>query len=133
MGKWEGLCKTFSPAGEFLEASAVHMDVHWIDEDTWHLYEHFENLYGVGETRFHTDVKVKGKVCSAESDQLRLTGTELTTHNYIFTIDSRVTGTTVYNNHYFLDPSMRRILTHKVQNGVTKIFQVQDFVRVVMP
>ena len=24
MGRWEGLCKTFSAGGDFLEASAVH-------------------------------------------------------------------------------------------------------------
>ena len=29
MGRWEGLCKTFTPKGVFLESSAVHMDVYW--------------------------------------------------------------------------------------------------------
>ena len=46
MGKWEGLCKTFDDKGNFLEASAVHMDVYWVDENTWHLHEDFEKLYG---------------------------------------------------------------------------------------
>jgi hypothetical protein len=133
MGRWEGLCKTFSPAGAFLEASAVHMDVHWIDENTWHLFEDFDNLHGVGPTVFHTDIRVDGKVCFAESAQLRLTGTELTPFNYVFTIESAVTRTTVYNNHYFLDPDTRRIMTHKVRDGRTHLFQIQDFVRVVRP
>ena len=45
MGRWEGLCKTFDARGQFIEAAAVHMNVYWIDEDTWHLHEYFENLY----------------------------------------------------------------------------------------
>ncbi len=136
MGRWEGLCKTFSAGGDFLEASAVHMDVHWIDERTWHLHEHFERLYEVGETTFHTDITVErpgGKRCFAESPMLRLTGTELTANNYVFTIESAVSKTTVYNNHYFLDADTRRILTHKVRAGQTHLFQIQDFVRVVRP
>ena len=130
MGRWEGLCKTFSARGEFIEASAVHMDVYWVDENTWHLHEDFENLYGVGETVYHTDIRVDGKFCSAESPQLRLEGTEITPFNYVFTIWSEVTKTTVYNNHYFLDPNTRRIITHKVRDGQTNIFQIQDLVRV---
>jgi hypothetical protein len=133
MGRWEGMCKTFSPAGDFLEASAVHMDVHWIDDTTWHLHEDFEKLYEVGPMVFHTDIKVDGKSCFATSEQLTLTGTELTRHNYVFTIDSSISKTTVYNNHYFLDPDTRRIITHKVRGGKTHIFQIQDFVRVVRP
>jgi hypothetical protein len=133
MGKWEGLCKTFTPRGEFVEASAVHMDVSWVDEHTWHLHEHFDNLYEVGETVFHTDIRVDGKVCHAESEMIRLWGTELTAFNYVFTIESRVSGTTVYNNHYFLDPDTRRIITHKTRGGGTHLFQIQDFVRVVRP
>ena len=43
MGRWEGNCKTFTPKGIFLEATLVHMDVYWVDENTWHLHEHFEN------------------------------------------------------------------------------------------
>jgi hypothetical protein len=130
MGRWEGLCKTFTPVGEFVEASAVHMNVYWVDERTWHLHEHFEKLFGVGEAVFHTDIKVEGKRCFAENEQLRLSGTELTPFNYVFTIDSAVSKTTVYNNHYFLNEDTRRILTHKVRGGETNIFQVQDFVRV---
>ncbi len=133
MGKWEGLCKTFSPHGQFIEGSAVHMDVYWIDDSTWHLHEHFDNLYEVGETVFHTDIKVDGKFCSAESDQIKIWGTELTPTNYVFTIESGVSRTTVYNNHYFLDPNTRRIITHKVRDGQTHLFQIQDFARVVAP
>jgi len=136
MGRWEGLCKTFTSVGDFVEASAVHMDVYWIDDRTWHLHEHFENLYEVGETTFHSDITVngpRGKCCSAESPMLRLWGTELTANNYVFTIESGVSKTTVYNNHYFLDPDTRRIITHKVRDGRTHLFQIQDFVRVVRP
>lgn len=133
MGRWEGLCKTFTPDGELREASAVHMDVYWIDDVTWHLHEDFENLYEVGPTVFHTDIKVDGRRCFAESPQLRLTGTELTAFNYVFTIESALSKTTVYNNHYFLDPDTRRIITHKVRDGRTHLFQIQDFVRVVRP
>lgn len=133
MGKWEGLCKTFSPEGTFLEAAAVHMDVYWIDDTSWHLHEHFEKLYDVGETTFHTDIRVEGKLCQGGNEMVRLHGTELTPFNYVFTIESEVSKTTVYNNHYFLDPDTRRILTHKVRAGKTHIFQVQDFVRVVRP
>jgi hypothetical protein len=109
------------------------MDVHWIDEHTWHLHEDFEKLYEVGPMVFHTDIRVDGKRCFAESPQIKLTGTELTAFNYVFTIESAVSRTTVYNNHYFLDPDTRRILTHKVRDGKTHVFQVQDFVRVVRP
>ena len=102
MGRWEGLCKTFSPAGEFLESTAVHMNVHWSGPDTWHLHEDFDNLYGIG----------------------------ITAYNYNFIIDSAVTRSMVYNNHYFLDANTRRIMTHKLRDGKTTVFQIQDFVRV---
>ena len=39
----------------------------------------------------------------------------------------------VYNNHYFLDPDTRRIITHKVRDGATNLFQIQDFTRVQRP
>jgi hypothetical protein len=133
MGRWEGMCKTFTAKGEYLEASAVHMDVYWVDDVSWHLHEHFENLYGVGETTFHTDIKTEGKFCHGANEMVRLHGTELTSFNYVFTIESEISKTTVYNNHYFLDPDTRRILTHKVRDGKTHIFQIQDFVRVVRP
>jgi hypothetical protein len=61
MGRWEGLCKTFDPEGHFLESSAVHMNVYWTGPNTWHLYEHFENLYGVGETIYETEVGDSGR------------------------------------------------------------------------
>ena len=133
MGRWEGLCKTFSAAGEYIESSAVHMDVRWIDDDTWHLHEHFENLYGVGETTYDTPITVEGKRCFATSAMIDLEGAELTPFNYVFTIHSRVSASTVYNNHYFLDRDTRRIITHKVRGGQTHIFQIQDFARVVRP
>lgn len=133
MGKWEGLCKTFSARGQFLEASAVHMDVYWVDDNTWHLHEHFDNLYEVGETVFHTDIVVDGPFCHAETEQIKIWGTGLTPRNYVFTIESGVSNTTVYNNHYFLDPDTRRIITHKLRDGNTHLFQIQDFTRVVTP
>lgn len=130
MGRWEGLCKTFTPLGEFIEASAVHMDVYWVDETTWHLHEDFTNLYEYGPAVFHTDIKVNDKFCSAASEQLKLEGTMLTPFNYVFTIWSNLSKTTVYNNHYFIDPNNRRIITHKVRDNKTHIFQIQDFVRI---
>lgn len=133
MGKWEGLCKTFGVDGEFQESTHVGMDVYWVDDTTWHLHEHFDNLFEAGETTFHTDIKVEGKRCFASSEMISLEGTELTPFNYVFTIDSAVTKTTVYNNHYFLDPNTRRIITHKVRDGKTHIFQIQDFTRIVQP
>lgn len=133
MGKWEGLCKTYTPEGEFLESSAVHMDVYWLDESRWHLHEHFENLYGVGETIYETPISVRGKYCWANSEMIDLEGTELTPYNYVFTIESRVSASTVYNNHYFLDRDTRRIITHKVRDGKTHVFQIQDFARVLRP
>lgn len=133
MGKWEGLCKTFDAKGNFLESSAVHMDVYWVADDTWHLHEHFENLFEVGETVFHTDIKVSDKTCFADNEMIKIEGTEITPYNYVFTIWSNVSATTVYNNHYFLDPNTRRIITHKVRDGATHIFQIQDFVRIQQP
>ena len=134
MGRWEGLCKTFSPKGEFIESAAVHMEVSWNEVGkSWHLMEDFENLYEVGKTIFHSDILVEGKFCWATSEQLRLHGSELTPYNYVFTIESQISKTTVYNNHYFLDPNNRRIITHKLRNGQTHIFQIQDFVRIQQP
>lgn len=130
MGKWEGLCKTFGLDGNFLEASAVHADIYWIAPEIWHLHEHFENLYGYGEAVFHSDIKVTGKTCYAEDAQLKLHGTELTPYNYIFKIKSTVSQSVIFNNHYFIDPNNRRIITHKLRDGESYIFQIQDFVRV---
>ena len=69
MGRWEGLCKTFSPKGDFIESSAVHMDVYWLDESksAWHLHEDFDNLYEVGKTVFHTDLQVTGNTVFGDS------------------------------------------------------------------
>ncbi|HCP46538.1 MAG TPA: hypothetical protein DIU15_10865 [Deltaproteobacteria bacterium] len=133
MGRWEGLCKTFTPEGSFLESSAVHMDVYWKDETTWHLHEHFDNLYQYGEALFEADFTVNGKYAYAKNDQIEVHSSELTPYNYVFSIDSKVTNTMVYNNHFFLDPNTRRIITHKVRGGQTHIYQIQDFVRIVQP
>lgn len=130
MGRWEGLCKTFTPIGEFLESSAVHMDVYWVDDTTWHLHEDFDNLYGVGPTVFHTDITVADKACHGDSPLAKIEGSMLTPYNYVFTIWSNVSGTVVYNNHYFIDENNRRIITHKLKDGKTHIYQIQDFVRI---
>lgn len=133
MGRWEGLCKSFTPQGEFLESSAVHMDVYWKDAVTWHLHEHFDNLYEFGEALFEADFKVEGKYAYAKNDMIEVDASELTPFNYVFSIDSKVTKTMVYNNHFFLDANTRRIITHKVRDGKTHIYQIQDFVRIVQP
>ena len=130
MGRWEGLCKTFDPKGNFLEAAAVHMNVYWIDENSWHLHEHFENLYGFGESDLHSDISVEGKYCHGANDVVSIEGSEITPDNYVFTIVSKLSNSTVYNNHYFIDKNSRRIITHKVRDGETLIYQIQDFVRV---
>ena len=39
----------------------------------------------------------------------------------------------VYNNHYFLNSDTRRIITHKVRDNKTSLFQIQDFARVQRP
>ena len=133
MGRWEGLCKTFSPQGEFLESSAVHMDVYWQDNDTWHLHEQFENLYEFGPCLFEADFTVNGKFAYAKNELMEVHASELTPYNYVFSIDSKVTKTMVYNNHFFLDPNTRRIITHKVRAGKTHVYQIQDFTRIVQP
>jgi hypothetical protein len=131
MGRWEGLCKTFTPKGEYLESTAVHMEVYWIDDNTWHLHEEFESFYPLGEAvTFDTDINVDGKYCWGGNDLITLDGSEITPYNYVFTIHSHVSNTTVYNNHYFIDPNQRRIITHKVRDGKTVTYQIQDFVRV---
>jgi hypothetical protein len=130
MGQWEGLCKTFDLEGNFLEASAVHADIYWIASDIWHFHEHFEKLYGYGEIVFHSDIKVTGKTCYGEDAQLKIEGTELTPYNYIFRVESMASQSQIFNNHYFIDPNNRRIVTHKLRDGQSHIFQIQDFVRV---
>ena len=131
MGRWEGLCKTFTPKGEYLESTAVHMEVYWIDENTWHLHEEFERFYPLGEAvTFDTDISVDGKYCWGGNDLITLDGSEITPYNYVFTIHSHVSNTTVYNNQYFIDPNQRRIITHKVRDGKKVTYQIQDFVRV---
>ena len=133
MGRWEGLCKTFDGRGNFIEASAVHMNVYWIDDNTWHLHEYFENLYEFGAADIHSDITVDGKFCHGANEMVNIEGAEITPFNYVFTILSQLSATTVYNNHYFLDPNNRRIITHKVRDSKTHIYQIQDFVRIVQP
>jgi hypothetical protein len=132
MGRWEGLCKTFDPFGEWLHSAAVHMDVYWQNEtrSSWHLHEDFEDLYEVGKTVFHTDISVSGRTCAGANPMVRIEGTMLTPYNYVFTIWSEVSKSIVYNNHYFIDANTRRIITHKTRGGQTHIFQIQDFTRV---
>ena len=131
MGRWEGLNKSFTPRGDFIESTAVHMEVYWTAENTWHLYEAFERFYPLGKPIvFDTDIHVDGKFCWGENDLIRLDGSMLTPYNYVFTIYSDVSNTVVYNNHYFIDPNQRRIITHKVKDGKTVTYQIQDFVRV---
>jgi len=132
MGRWEGLCKTFTKKGEFIESAAVHMDVYWTNEEktVWHLHEEFDNLYGVGHTVFHTDIHVEDKFSWGDSPLARIEGSMITPYNYVFTIWSEATKSTVYNNHYFIDANTRRIITHKLRDGETHIYQIQDFVRI---
>jgi hypothetical protein len=40
MGNWDGVCRTFSPEGEFLEDTSVTIQVNWVSSDQWHFYEH---------------------------------------------------------------------------------------------
>ncbi|MCA9952158.1 MAG: hypothetical protein KDE48_21050 [Anaerolineales bacterium] len=133
MGRWEGLCKTFDAKGTFLEASAVHMNVFWVSENSWHLHEYFENLYEYGPADIHSDITVEGKACYGANEMVTIDGAEITPYNYVFTIVSALSHTTVYNNHYFLDPNNRRIITHKVRAAKTHIYQIQDFVRILQP
>jgi hypothetical protein len=131
MGRWEGLTKSFTPRGDFIESTAVHMEVYWVDDNTWHLHEAFERFYPLGKpVVFETDIQVDGKFCWGENALIRLDGSEITPYNYVFTIHSDVSKTTVFNNHYFIDPNQRRIITHKVKDGKTELYQIQDFVRV---
>ncbi len=130
MGQWEGLCKTFDLAGKFMESAAVRADIYWAADDIWQFHEEFDNLYGYGKAVFDCPIKVTGKTCYGENAQLKIQGIELTAYNYIFQVESTVSQSIIYNNHYFIDPNQRRIITHKLRDGKSQIFQIQDFVRV---
>ncbi|MBK1987260.1 hypothetical protein A0J48_006880 [Sphaerospermopsis aphanizomenoides BCCUSP55] len=132
VGNWDGVCRTFSPEGEFLEDTKVKIQVNWISANQWHFYEHISNLYQVGKVAYEFDVNVQGKYCYGSSPQIEIQGVQLTSTNYVFTMKSQVSQSTVYNNHYFITPDHRRIITHKLKDGVTYIFQIQDFVKVVV-
>ena len=110
------------------------MDVYWLDDNTWHLHEHFENLYEVGETTYDSPISVEGQAVlghwrNAQPARHRADGVQLCGSPLI----RRSSNTIVYNNHYFLDPNTRRIITHKVRDGETHLFQIQDFARVQRP
>jgi hypothetical protein len=59
-----------------------------------------------------------------------ITGVGITPENYVFTVESQLSQSIVDNNHYFLNPHQRRVITHKFRGGKTHIFQIQDFSRV---
>ena len=130
MGKWEGTSKTFDVNGNFLEATQVHMELHWLNEDTFHQLEHIKNLYQKGEVTLRSEIKVTGKTAFAKTDHLHLEATELTPGTFVFRVESGVTHTTLYNTHYFIDNNNRRVITHKMKDGKTFVFQVQDFTRI---
>jgi len=130
IGKWEGLSKTFDIDGNFLEATPVHMDIFWKDEETFIQTEHIENLYQVGEVNLKSEIKVNGKNAFAKTSHLHLLATELTPNTYLFRVESGASNTTLHNTHYFLNENARRVITHKMKQGETFVFQVQDFVRI---
>ncbi|MBW4507841.1 MAG: hypothetical protein KME64_15195 [Scytonematopsis contorta HA4267-MV1] len=129
MGTWEGVCKTFNTEGEFIEESQVQIQANWVFSDLWHFREHFSNLFEFGEVTFELDFQVTEKSCYASSDLLQIEGVQLTPTNYHFTIESQATQSIVYNTHYFITPEKRRVITHKIKNGKTYVFQIQDFIR----
>jgi hypothetical protein len=130
MGVWEGLSKTFDENGNFLESTPVHMEIRWINAETFHQLEHIKNLYQIGEVALHTDITVNGKTANAKTDHLQLQATALTPGTFLFRVESGVSHTTLHNTHCFLDKNNRRVVTHKLRDGKTFVFQVQDFTRI---
>ena len=134
MGRWEGLTKTFDPQGNYLGCTPVHMDCYWVAPNVWHMDEEFDTLWETQKRQmYNTDFLVECNTTSCENALVKVMGVMLTSYNYNFVIDSAVSKSLVLNNHYFLDPDTRRIITHKMRDGKTTIFQIQDFVRVVRP
>lgn len=129
MGNWEGLSKTFDVNGNFLEATQVHMEIAWKDNDTFHQLEHIENLYQIGQVTLRSEIKVTGKTAFAETSHLHLQATALTPNTFLFRVKSGASHTTLHNVHYFIDANTRRVITHKIKGGETFVFQVQDFTR----
>jgi hypothetical protein len=130
IGKWEGLSKTFDEQGNFLESSPVHMEIEWINSETFRQLEHIKNLYQVGEVTLRSEIKVNGKTAFAKTDHLHLQATELTSGTFLFRVESGVSHTTLHNTHHFIDKNNRRVITHKLKEGKTFVFQVQDFTRI---
>lgn len=130
IGKWEGFSKTYDVAGNFLESTAVHMDIAWCGENRFRQIEHIHNLYQVGEVRLVSEIAVTDKTAFAETAHLHLQATELTPTTFVFRVKSAASGTTLHNTHYFIDANTRRVITHKFKNGETFVFQVQDFARI---
>lgn len=130
MGQWEGLSKTFDVNGSFLEATQVHMEISWKDSDTFKQLEHIKHLYQIGEVSLQSEIKVTGKTAFAETPHLYLQATELTPDTYFFRVRSGASHTTLHNVHYFINRNHRRVITHKIKDGQTFVFQAQDFVRI---
>lgn len=129
MGKWKGTSQTFDVDGVFLEKTSVDMEVFWIDTETFSQLEHIENLFQVGEVTLRSEIRVTEKTAFAETDHLHLQATELTLGTFLFRVESGASNTTLHNMHYFIDDNNRRVITHKLKQGKTFVFQVQDFVR----
>lgn len=130
IGKWEGLSKTFDIDGNFIESTAVHMDIAWSGPNRFRQVEHIQHLYQVGEVRLVSEIAVTDKTAFAETSHLHLQATELTPTTFVFRVKSAASGTTLHNTHYFIDTNTRRVITHKFKNGETFVFQVQDFARI---
>ncbi|MEB3882110.1 hypothetical protein [Lyngbya sp. CCY1209] len=130
MGHWEGLCMTFDAGGNFLESAAVHLRADWLSDTVWRFQETWDNLYGFGKAEFDINLTVEGKTCFGADEKVSITGIGITPENYVFTIESKISQAIVYNNHYFLNSQQRRVITHKLREGKTHIFQIQDFGRV---
>jgi hypothetical protein len=130
MGKWEGSSQTFDVDGTFLEKTPVHMDISWIDTETFSQLEHIDNLFQVGEITLRSEIRVTGKTAFAKTAHLHLQATELTPSTFLFRVESGASHTTLHNMHYFIDANNRRVITHKLKQGNTFVFQVQDFVRI---
>lgn len=130
IGKWEGLSKTFDIDGNFIESTAVHMDIAWSGPNRFRQVEHIQHLYQVGEVRLVSEIAVTDKTAFAETSHLHLQATELTPTTFVFRVKSAASGTTLHNTHYFIDTNTRRVITHNFKNGETFVFQVQDFARI---
>lgn len=130
MGKWQGSSKTFDVSGELLAETPVTMEIAWKDGDTFTQIENIKNLYQVGEVSLKSEITVAGKTASAKTDHLDLKATELAPLTYLFRVESGVSHTTLHNTHFFLDEDTRCVVTHKMKNEKTFVFQFQKFHRI---